>query len=59
MHDDLLAIASRHRTLEEVVRWSLVLTPPRLIARVVIQDEYTHDVVLPYADGVYLVYDTT
>lgn len=59
MLDDLLAIASRHRTLEEVVRWSLALAPPRLIARVVIQDEYTHDVVLPYADGVYLVYDTT
>jgi hypothetical protein len=30
-----------------------------MIARVVIQDEYTHDVVLPYDEGVYLVYDTT
>jgi hypothetical protein len=59
MHDELLALASRQRTLEEVVRWSLALTPPRLIARVVIQDEYTHDVVLPYDDGVYLVYDAT
>ncbi len=59
MLDDLLSVASRHRTLEEVVRWSLALVPPRMIARVVIQDEYTHDVVLPYDEGVYLVYDTT
>ena len=59
MIDDLLGIVSRQRTLEEVVRWSLALAPPRLIARVVIQDEYTHDVVLPYAEGVFLVYDTT
>jgi hypothetical protein len=59
MHDDLLSVASRHRTLEEVVRWSLALSPQRMIARVVIQDEYTHDVVLPYDEGVYLVYDTT
>jgi hypothetical protein len=59
MLDDLLSIASRHRTLEEVVRWSLALEPKRMIASVVIQDEYTHDVVLPYSEGVYLVYDTT
>jgi hypothetical protein len=59
MLDDLLTVASRHRTLEEVVRWSLALAPPRLISRVVIQDEYTHDVVLTYGEGVYLVYDTT
>jgi hypothetical protein len=57
--DDLLALASQQRTLEEVVRWSMVLKPPRLIAQVVIQDEYTHDVVLAYSEGVYLVYDTT
>ena len=55
----LLAIASRHKTLEEVVRWSLAATPPRLIQSVVVQDEYTHDVVVPGGSGLYLVYDTT
>jgi hypothetical protein len=29
------------------------------VERVVVQDEYTHDVVLPWEDGVYLAYDTT
>lgn len=47
------------RTLEEVVRWGLAQKPPLLIQDVVVQDEYTHDVVIPYRDGLYLVYDTT
>jgi hypothetical protein len=52
-------VVARHKTLEDVVRWGLARKPPRLVERVVVQDEYTHDVVLPYTDGVYLVYDTT
>ena len=53
------ALVSAQRTLEDVVRWGLALTPPRLIADVVVQDEYNHDVVLEHPAGVYLVYDTT
>ena len=53
------AAVSRQQTLEDVVRWGLLHTPPLLIADIVVQDEYTHDVVLPYRGGVYLVYDTT
>jgi hypothetical protein len=48
-----------HRTLEDVVRWGLACVPPRIVADVVTQDEFTHDVVVPYGDGLYLVYDTT
>lgn len=54
-----LRLAAGQKTLEDVVRWGLAQHPPRLVERVVVQDEYTHDVVLLYADGVYLVYDTT
>jgi hypothetical protein len=53
------AVVASHQTLEDVVRWGLSRDPPRLVERVVVQDEYTHDVVIAYADGVYLVYDTT
>jgi hypothetical protein len=53
------AVVVHHKTLEDVVRWGLAMKPPRLVERVVVQDEYTHDVVVPWADGVYLVYDTT
>jgi hypothetical protein len=44
-------LASQH-ILQDVVRW-------RMVATVVTQDEYTHDVVVPWDDGLYLVYDTT
>ena len=47
-----------HRTLAEVVRWGLATRAPRIVENVVVQDEYTHDVVLR-ADDVWLVYDTT
>ncbi len=55
----LEAIVATQRTLEDVVRWSLALDPPKVIAAVVVQDEYTHDVVLPYEGTLHLVYDTT
>ncbi|MDC0741418.1 hypothetical protein [Polyangium mundeleinium] len=53
------SLVASQRTLEDVVRWGLALTPPRLVADVVVQDEYNHDVVLEHPAGVYLVYDTT
>jgi hypothetical protein len=46
-------------TLAEVLRWGFAARPPREVAAVVVQDEYTHDVVLPWQDGLYLVFDTT
>jgi hypothetical protein len=56
---EALRVAAGQKTLEDVVRWGLAQRPPRVVERVVVQDEYTHDVVIRYADGVYLVYDTT
>ena len=44
--------------LQDVIRWGFAQTPPRDVADVVIQDEFTHDVVLPWRD-VFLVFDTT
>ncbi|MCP3144659.1 hypothetical protein [Pyxidicoccus xibeiensis] len=45
--------------LQDVVRWGFAHTPPRDVAEVVVQDEFTHDVVVPWEDGRYLVFDTT
>lgn len=52
-------VFARQKTLEDVVRWGLGQVPARLVARVVVQDEYTHDVVVQHASGVWLVYDST
>lgn len=46
-------------TLQDVVRWGFAHTPPRDVAEVVVQDEFTHDVVMPWESGRYLVFDTT
>ena len=51
--------AARHRTLEEVLAWAFAHRPPLTIVEVIVQDEFTHDVVLAFRDGAYLVYDTT
>jgi hypothetical protein len=47
------------KILEEVLRWGFASSPPREIADVVVQDEYTHDVVMTDPRGVYLCFDTT
>lgn len=50
---DLAPLASLH----DLIQWGL----PRgwMVSAVVVQDEYTHDVVMPAGEGRFLVFDTT
>lgn len=48
----LEAVLAAQHILQDVVRW-------RMPASVVVQDEYTHDVVVPWDGGLWLAYDTT
>ena len=61
--NDVLEALSRELAplsmLDEVLRWAFSLSPPRDVADIVIQDEYTHDVVLPWRDTLHLVFGTT
>jgi hypothetical protein len=57
--DEIVASARSHRTLEDVVRWGIAHRPPWTVDDVVVQDEFTHDVVVRCRDDLYLVYDTT
>ena len=50
---DLASEVARHGSLAEAVMWA-----PEVLD-VVVQDEYTHDVVLRRRDGLVFVYDTT
>ncbi|RYZ42727.1 MAG: hypothetical protein EOO71_06710 [Myxococcaceae bacterium] len=45
--------------LQDVVRWGFARAPPRDVSAVVVQDEFTHDVVVPWEGERYLVFDTT
>jgi hypothetical protein len=54
---------SGQRNLHDVMKWALshpagVFTQT-VIAGVVVQDEFTHDVIVPWRGGLVLVYDTT
>ena len=47
------------QTLAGVLRWALAQGPPAEVVNVVVQDEFTHDVVVRVAADVVLVFDTT
>ncbi|HKV39016.1 MAG TPA: hypothetical protein VJX67_07375 [Blastocatellia bacterium] len=57
------AEVSNHYTLADVMTWGL--TPgsgallSRVIGDVIVQDEFSHDVIVPWRDNVVLVYSTT
>ena len=52
--------AFAHRpTLADVLRWASEQSPPRQVAEIVTQDEYTHDVVLPFDGSRFLAFDAT
>ncbi len=54
---------SNQQNLGDVMRWALAHPAgtfiPSVVANVVVQDEFTHDVIVPWRDNLVLVYDTT
>jgi hypothetical protein len=54
---------SSHQNLKDMMAWALSQRPgtfiPQIVTEVIVQDEFTHDVIVPRADGLVLVYDTT
>jgi pantothenate kinase len=52
------AFAHRH-TLADVLAWAREQRPPVSVAEIVTQDEYTHDVVLPFDGKHFLAFDAT
>ena len=59
---DLETEIPEQENLKDVMNWALANPGefvPHVVADVVVQDEFTHDVVVPWRDGLVLVYDTT
>ena len=54
---------SGQQNLNDVMKWALSYPKrtfiPSDVANVIVQDEFKHDVIVPYRDGLVLVYDTT
>lgn len=57
--DEIRRILEPLHTLGDLLDWSRQLEPPVPSPDVVTQDEYTHDVLIPYAGGRWLDFDTT
>jgi hypothetical protein len=55
---DLPREIAGQRTLDDVVNWTLARRPVERIVDVIVQDEFTHDIVVTFGDR-WLVYDTT
>lgn len=53
------AALAHHVTLADVLRWAREQVPPRAVAEIITQDEYTHDVVLPFEGEYFLAFDAT
>ena len=60
---ELESDVSKHKTLKDVLLWGYQQSKgtmhPHIIADIVIQDEYSHDVIVPWKEGIVLVYGTT
>jgi hypothetical protein len=59
LSDELLIEARTLQSLDEAMRWGLNHEPRITPEDVVVQDEYTHDVLFRTAENTYLVFDTS
>lgn len=60
---ELETAISNQENLKDMMAWALSRPAgtfiPQIVSNVIVQDEFTHDVVVPRNDGLVLVYDTT
>ena len=56
---DLVRIVETHRGLDDVFAWGRTQSPPVSPTGFVKQDEFTHDVIVPFPNGRWVVYGTT
>jgi hypothetical protein len=56
---DLARVVSSHRSMKHALDWALGQRPPLALADMVTQDELSHDFLVAYPGGLWLVYDST
>jgi hypothetical protein len=57
--EELAQVVARHEDLVDIFAWGRAQTPPVHPADLVKQDEFTHDVLVPFGRGRWLVYGAT
>lgn len=60
---DIESALSRQHSLQDLMSWALSGSGkkfiPGVVKDVIVQDEFTHDVIVPWGPELVLVYDTT
>ena len=59
---EIQAAVPHLENLKDMMAWAFSSPgdfEPTVVVDVVVQDEFTHDVIVPWRDGLVLVYDTT
>jgi hypothetical protein len=56
---ELAGVLSGHQDLVDIFAWGRGQSPPVRPADLIQQDEFTHDVLVPYTRGRWLVYGAT
>ena len=60
---DIAGLLSEQHSLKDLMSWALADAEkkfiPGIVKDVIVQDEFTHDVVVPWGPKLVLVYDTT
>jgi hypothetical protein len=56
---ELAQVVSCHRSMKHALDWALAQRPPLALADMVTQDEFSHDFLVAYPGGLWLVYDST
>lgn len=59
---DIESELSEHHSLKDVMNWAFSDSGkfiPGVVKDVIVQDEFTHDVIVPWGSELVLVYDTT
>ena len=60
--DDFARLAGAvagHRSMKHALDWLMAHVPPLELTDMVTQDEFSHDFVVAYPGGLWLVYDST
>jgi hypothetical protein len=58
-YEEIARQVASMETLGAVIRWATARSPRAEFVNVVVQDEYTHDVVVRVAADLFAVFDTT
>jgi hypothetical protein len=55
----LAAVLRYQPSIKHALDWLLTHQPPLAPSDMITQDEYSHDILVTYPDGLYLAYDCT